>query len=208
MKPLPAAVAALLCLLVTPAARAQHAYADPPDGSVGATPYPPDRPQYPSYGDPSPYLPESSIRVLTGPGLRVSEYEPDAGLFAAVDVGKGAAGLRVTGTWMSSGPRQGLSAYTGELWLDLARDQRLHPMVGAGAGVARLEAPIAGTRDSRRTTLGFGLLRLGLSYQLPVAGTDARAGLDVMGCLPAIRDQAGPPVRPWAVVVASVGVGF
>jgi hypothetical protein len=41
---------------------------------------------------------------------------------------------------------------------------------------------------------------------LPVAGADARAGVDLLGALPAIG--AGSDVRGWLIAAARVGIGF
>lgn len=56
--------------------------------------------------------------------------------------------------------------------------------------------------------LGIGILRGSLEYVLPVRGTDARASIDVMGAVPAIRSESANSVSPWVLAVASVGVGF
>jgi hypothetical protein len=80
--------------------------------------------------------------------------------------------------------------------------------VGAGAGLARLESPAESGGAASHSTAGVGLLRIGVSYQLPVDGTDARAGIDLVGYLPAIRSRDAEPLAPWALAVATVGVGF
>jgi hypothetical protein len=153
-------------------------------------------------------LPESTVRLHVGPSLRISESEPHGGLFAAVDVGRHAAGARVSGTWVRVGSDRGLSQYTGELWIDFAHRSAIHPIVGAGAGVARLEAEDDATGEIQSGTVGVGVLRGAIEYVLPVQRTDARAGLEVIGSVPAIRSAETENARAWLLIVASVGVGF
>lgn len=190
--------------LVTPARAGD--FAQPPGGPAIArghgaydSDYDQDQQSY--------YAPSSTVRLLTGPALRVSRTAPDGGLFAAVDVGQRAAGLRLSGSWVRVGSSRGLSQYTGELWLDFGAGHRLHPILGAGAGVARTDQRNAnGTLESG--TLGIGVLRGSVQYSLPVRGTDARASLDVIGSVPAIRGSSSIDASPWLLVVANVGVGF
>lgn len=149
----------------------------------------------------------SPLRLHVGPSLLISEHDPQGGLFAAADIGRGATGARVSGTWVRVGSESGLSQYTLELWLDFARGANLHPVLAAGAGVARVyHAEPNG--DPKANTLGVGVLRATLEYGLPIAGTDARAALDAIGALPAIQGGDSVKVDPWLTVVGSVGVGF
>jgi len=153
-------------------------------------------------------LPESTVRLHVGPGLRISEADPQGGLFAAVDVGRHAAGARVSGSWVRVGCEGGISQYTRELWIDFAHRSALHPIVGAGAGVARLERRNSETGELETGSVGVGVLRGALEYVLPVQRTDARAGLEVIGSVPAIRSAETENARAWLLVVATVGVGF
>jgi hypothetical protein len=153
-------------------------------------------------------LPESTVRLHVGPGLRISETDPHGGLFAAVDVGRHAAGARVSGSWVRVGSEGGVSQYTGELWIDFAHRSPLHPIVGAGAGVARLEERNSATGELETGSVGVGVLRGALEYVLPVQRTDARAGLEVIGSVPAIRSAETENARAWLLIVATVGVGF
>ncbi|HMJ10760.1 MAG TPA: hypothetical protein VK524_05095 [Polyangiaceae bacterium] len=185
-------------------------FATPADEPTLATGSP-----YSDEGDPRLYaaedersLPESTVRLHVGPGLRISESEPYAGLFAAVDVGRHAAGARVSGSWVRVGSAGGLSQYTGELWIDFAHRSDLHPILGAGAGVARLENATEESGETRTGTVGVGVLRGALEYVLPVQSTDARAGLEVIGSVPAIRSSETEDARAWLLIVATVGVGF
>ncbi|MCB9590422.1 MAG: hypothetical protein H6718_33740 [Polyangiaceae bacterium] len=198
------AIAGLSLLGVSNVAHAQ--FADPPGGqpvvAVGGDEYVPP----PSFEEPF-YHPHSTVRFGVGPVLRLSEPGADGGLGLTIDVGSDAAGVRFSGMWVKTGADTGLSQYAGELWLDFGHNKRLHPIIAAGAGLARLDlAQPDGSINGE--TIGVGLLRGSLQYLLPVDGTDARASLDVSGALPAIRGENGPDVKPWMTIGASVVVGF
>jgi hypothetical protein len=150
---------------------------------------------------------ESGLRVSTGPVLRATRERADGGLGAALDIGAKAAGVRFSGSWVGVGGDRGLSQYDAQLWLDFGAGERLHPILAAGAGLARLESAAAegGTRGS---TLGVATLRGTLEYVLPIREANARAGLDLEGALPAIRGENAPNVDGWLLVSARVGIGF
>jgi len=183
-------------------------FAQPPDEPVIAQGHPAPGDRGDDDGYDRYYTPRSTVRLMTGPALRVSRESPDGGLFVALDVGERAAGLRLSGSWVRVGSARGLSQYTGELWLDFGSGGRLHPIVGAGAGVARENQQDAISGALETHTLGIGLLRGSLQYSLPVRDTDARAALDVIGSVPAIRGSSSVDSSPWLLVIASVGVGF
>jgi len=203
-----AAVLGGAALLLAPAAaRAESGFADPPGYSE--PPQNQDLPQ--SEADPQHFEPlesdRSTFRLSTGPALRASSERADGGFGAALDIGAKAAGARFTGTWVGVGSHHGLSQYDAQLWLDFGQGQRLHPILAAGAGLARLEfADAAGA--TRNATIGVGTLRGSLEYVLPIQEADARAGLDIEGALPAIRGQDAPDVGGWVLVSARVGIGF
>jgi hypothetical protein len=192
MKPLACVVGSIL-LLSAHAARAQSAFARPPDGYW----------EGPRAFDP----PESTVRLNVGPALRIGSAPMLGGLAAAVDVGARAAGARISGSWFRAGSDGGLSQYAAELWIDFGAPRRLRPIVAAGAGVARLDANDA--RGSLETsTVGVAVLRAALEYVLPIAGVDGRVGVDVEGAVPAIRSNTAPDVAGWLTAAARVGVGF
>lgn len=149
----------------------------------------------------------STLRVSVGPGLRISGHEPEGGLFVALDVGARAAGVRASATWLRASAEQGLSQYGAELWIDFGVGQQLHPIVGAGAGVARLDTLDADGNETT-ATIGVGVLRGTLDYVLPITGADARVGVDLIGNVPATPGGAAGDARPWLLTVAHVGVGF
>jgi hypothetical protein len=149
----------------------------------------------------------STVRVSVGPALRVSQQGADGGLAAAIDLGSGPAGARISGAWVNVGSDRGLAEYRAELVIDFGADKRLRPILGAGAGVARLDrAEEDGSIDT--ATYGVGILRGTLEYVLPVNGADARAGIDAIGSVPAIHEKGASDPGPWLSLVARVGVGF
>ncbi len=204
------ASAALTVLALAPVCGAQP-FSEPPDGQPAIAHSPDDgyydQPHY--YEPPSDdYLPRSTVRIHTGPALRINDGDPAGGLFVALDIGEKAAGLRASGAWVKVGAEGGLSQYAGELWIDFGYDRRLHPILGAGAGLAHMDLSDPTTGELTTQNMGVGILRGSLEYVLPVRGTDARASLDVMGAVPAIRSESASDVSPWLLAVASVGVGF
>jgi hypothetical protein len=205
----------LTALLLVPSVALAQPFAEPPDnGPVVAGPGPEpiepgyDRPYERHYPrDDDFYAPRSTVRIYTGPVLRLSQNPPDGGLFAAIDVGEKAAGLRVSGAWVRVGAERGLSQYGGELWIDFNYTGPLHPILGAGASAARIELATP-TGETESHTIGVGTLRGTLQYALPIKDTDARASIDAIGAVPAIRGQNTPEVKPYVLLLATVGVGF
>ncbi|HOU92626.1 MAG TPA: hypothetical protein PLU22_16345 [Polyangiaceae bacterium] len=197
----------LLPLAILTAATAHAQYAEPPDPPpVVYRAAPPATPPCCAC-QPPPASAASLFRLATGPALRLSDATPLGGLLVALDIGRRAAGFRASAAWMGVGQEEGVGQYTGELWLDFGFGRRLHPLVGAGGGLARVD-----TRDEAgnlsATTVGVGVLRPGLQYVLPVRGTDARAGVELTGALPAVQGSASTTVQPWLMAVAAVGIGF
>jgi hypothetical protein len=193
----------LVLSLAPPVAAAEAGFASPPDRPLVVE-------DYADVAYPEPISHSSLVRLYVGPGLRLSEPMTDGGLFAAFDLGDGATGFRASGAWMHAGAKDGVSQYTGELWIDFGakrRLHRLHPIVAAGAGLARLGAVDAEGR-SVTANVGIGVLRGSLDYSLPVAGEDARVGIDVIGNVPAIRSTEASDAGPWVIAAARVGIGF
>ena len=209
-----AATLAFTALGLAPSPAAAQEFAEPPEGekTVAVADGRLDDSRYDDgrrfIDDDVFFHPKSTVRFGVGPTLRLGNETADGGLFAAVDIGEGPAGVRFSGAWVQVGSDAGLSQYMGELWLDFGHDKRLHPIVGAGAGAARVESSNAAGTGTQSDTVGLGLLRGGVQYLLPVDGADARASLEVIGTLPAIRGEDGPDLDPWVLLVASVGVGF
>ncbi len=201
------AVTFAVALLCPALAHAESGFARPPGYSA-----PPDDEYPPRVEAPPPsydFEPqESDLRLSTGPVLRATSERADGGFGAALDiVGQRAVGVRLAGSWVGVGTQRGLSQYDGQLWLDFGAGQRLHPILAAGAGLARLES-LDAQGATRTSTLGVGTLRGTLEYVLPIHEADARAGLDLEGALPAIRAQNAPDVNGWVLITARVGIGF
>jgi hypothetical protein len=192
-----ASLSILSLLLFTAPARAE--FAPPPDS-------PPDRYEWrdptPAYGG---YEPRSTVRLFTGPALRISDDAARGGLGLAIDAGSRGAGARFAGTWVRSGTNGGSSQYEAELWLDFSEHDPIHPILAAGAALARLDRDVGGHLATE--SIGVGLLRATLQYRLPVRDVDARAALDVVGSMPAVGAHAAD-ASPWVTAAVMVGVGF
>ena len=193
-------------------AHAADGYATPPGDFPGRRDAPPPRDDFERHSDEAPppddFEPEeSALRLSTGPVLRATREHADGGFSAAIDIGARAAGARFAGSWVRTGSDRGLSQYDGQLWLDFGAEQRLHPILAAGAGLARLEyADALGAVHA--STVGIGSLRGTLEYVLPIREANARAGLDLEGALPAIRGADAPDVNGWVLITARVCIGF
>jgi hypothetical protein len=198
-------VRTLLMLAAASAPATAHAqFAEPPDDAALVVQDHRSREPLP---EPQPYdAPHSSVRLFTGPALRISDEASDGGLQVAIDIGARAAGGRLSGTWIRAGSDGGLSEYAAQIWIDFSDGGPLHPILGAGAGIARIDQ-VDAAGDHSAETLGVGLLRGTLQYALPVRGVDARAGLDVVGSVPAVGEPA-EGMTPWLTLAAHVGVGF
>ncbi len=205
------ALSAAASTCVSTVAHAESGFARPPDYAEPPErdyPEPPRDERSERDFEPHDFEPhESALRLSTGPTLRALASHADGGFGAALDVGPRAAGVRFAGNWVRTGSDRGLSQYDAQLWLDFAASERLHPILGAGAGIARLESASA-SGDVHAAIVGIGVLRGTLEYVLPIREADARAGIDVEGALPAIRGSDAPNIDGWILVTARVGIGF
>lgn len=180
-------------------AHAQVAYAEPPRELAAEPFYEPAR----TADDDRP----AAVRAALGPAVRFGQDTPRGGFAAVLDVGAGAAGARLSSAWVDVGGSAGLSQYGLELWIDFADGNPIHPVLAAGAALARVQTR-AENEDTETHSLGVGTVRGSLEYALPVMGADARAGIDLTGCIPAIRSSEAPRADAWALLVLRVGVGF
>jgi hypothetical protein len=139
----------------------------------------------------------STLTFHVGPAVLLQPAGP--GLLTALDVGGQAVGARISGAWLRAETQRGLSAYTGELWIDFRHRYELHPIVGAGASWLRGGA--LGQADS----VGAGMLRGALEYELPVTDADARVSLAAIAFVPAIGSER---TKPWGMLALLVGAGF
>jgi hypothetical protein len=200
---------ALVLGLPAPARADMVRYAAPP-GYAPPQGYPAqyDRGVFVSEPELSEEAPPSTVRLFVGPALRVSSLGARVGALAAAEFGRRAAGLRLTGAWADAGAERGLSQYTGEFWLDLGMGELYHPILGAGAGVARVGQPGDADHRADTATVGIGVFRAAFEVVLPVRDTDARAGIEALGSLPVAKPKDMTSSGPWALLVATVGVGF
>ncbi len=139
----------------------------------------------------------STFRFHVGPAALLQPTS--SGLFTALDIGRRAVGARVSASWLRAESDQGLSAYTAELWIDFRNREELHPVVGAGASLLR------GRALGEHQSVGAGVLRGALEYELPIADADARLSLNLLALVPAIATER---TRPWAIATLMVGAGF
>jgi hypothetical protein len=191
-------------LLILPGSAKAQDFAEPPPAPLERVEEPAREPAPPGAEIPYEFVQASSLRLSVGPVLRVAKQLSDAGLTAAVDIGSDVAGARISGTWVRVGSDVGLAEYRGELFIDFGADRRIHPIVGAGAGVARLSAG----DGARASTYGVGVLRGTVEYVLPVERADARVGLDASGSAPIIQAKGAGDASPWLLLSARLGVGF
>jgi hypothetical protein len=179
-------------------------YARPPDDR-----YPPEYDPRPREDLDWERRPSSTIRLFTGPAARFSDGPARGGLVLALDAGSRGAGARFSGAWIRSGSDQGLSQYAAEVWIDFADREVLHPILAAGAALARLDRQTTspGETGIESENIGVGVLRATLQYRLPVRDVDARAAADIVGSVPAVGARAAD-VTPWVTAAVTVGIGF
>lgn len=190
-------------------------FAPPPSPPVRAVdrdrPPPDDAPQDAVQAAPEPV--RSALRLEVGPAAATTGRGLGAGLGAAADFGSGTLGFRLAGAWLRGEPSSGspsstsplgggLAQYTGELTVDFARRGPWHPVLGVGFGFARVDTGRAAGG------MGIGTARLGLEYALAFDDVDLRFGAGVLAALPGPADGAVSDVKGWAVLGASVAVGF
>ncbi len=149
-------------------------------------------------------LPGSVARGRVGPALRLARESSSGGLTAALDLGRGASGLRVAGIWTAVGLDEGMQQYAADLWLDLGSGSRLHPVVGAGAALVRTQA-FSESTPSQPVSFGAATLRAGLEIHLDFQDTDARIAAEALGALPAVH---APDQQPWLTLASTLVLGF
>ncbi|HZF56482.1 MAG TPA: hypothetical protein VE093_48035 [Polyangiaceae bacterium] len=153
----------------------------------------------------------STVRLFVGPGGRLSSDGAGPGMLAALELGRGPTGFRLSAGWMDVGADTGLSQYTGELTIDFGGRSRFRPVIGAGGGAAITSASLRddGSLDPERSAvIGVGVVRAGLGIRLPLEEADARVSLDLTGTIPAVRARSAPDLNPWVLASLMVGVGF
>jgi hypothetical protein len=188
-------------LVGLPAAHAE--FAPPPESPYGARePRRQEPPLDPSGTGVEPWEPPaaekpSTFRFHVGPAVLLRPAGP--GLFTAVDIGERAVGARLSAVLLRAESAEGLAGYAGELWIDLRHRDRLPPIVGAGASL------LHGGALGQPQSVGAGVLRAALEYELPISEADARLGLNLVAWVPAVGTER---TRPWGVAALTVGAGF
>ena len=185
--------------------RAQEAHADfapPPESpyrqkDLNRSEVPPTDTRDNGLWEPPPAPEASTFRFHIGPAVLLQPAGP--GLFTALDIGQHAVGVRASAAWLRAESEQGLAAYSGELWIDFRHRYELHPVLSAGASLLR------GRALGQSTSVGAGVLRGALEYELPIADADARLGLNVQLFVPAIGSER---TRPWTMAALTIGAGF
>jgi hypothetical protein len=209
--------AILITLAFGTAEAAAQPYAHPPghQPEVAVGPYVPTTVSSPLEDEDSCYMPGwrrhelSPFRVHVGGATKFDADGIVPGVIAAIDVFRGPAGFRASGAWLRVGSDDGVAQYTGELTLDLGGCSDFRPVIGAGGGFARTyRVDDMGNRTSGGASMGVGLLRGALEYRLPIDDVDSRAGLSVMGVLPAIRGDGAPDIKGWILAGLTLGIGF
>jgi hypothetical protein len=160
------------------------------------------------YPQPEPY--RSVMRLHLGPVGATTGRGVGLGLGLAADFGRGSVGVRLAAAWARGEPAgpatspigDGLAQYTGELTIDLNKRGPLHPVMGFGLGVARV------ARGDASGNIGVGTARLGVEYALALEDADVRFGAGLTGVLPGPAEREVQDVKGWALLGASVGVGF
>ena len=153
----------------------------------------------------------SSLRLHVGPVAATTGRGLGPGLGVAADFGRGTIGFRLDADWTRGEPSGGepspiaggVSQYTGQLTLNFARHAALHPIAGFGFGYARVDRGGGVAGD-----MAIGTGRLALEYALALDDADVRFALGVTGALPGPADRAVGDVPGWAVLGATLGVGF
>jgi hypothetical protein len=159
---------------------------------------------------PPPEGDRSVFRLHLGPVAATTGRGLGPGLGVAADFGSGTLGFRLAAAWAHGEPSTAspspiggsLAQYTGELTLDLAKRGPLHPVLGIGFGYARVDS------GSAAGGLGVGTARVGLEYALLLDDADVRFSAGVLGTLPGPADSSVADLRGWALLGATVGVGF
>jgi hypothetical protein len=167
-----------------------------------AAPYDDDDHRYELYRSP--------MRLHVGPAGVTTGQSLGLGLGLAADFGRGSVGFRLAAAWLrgeQGDPTKtpiadGLAQYTGEVTLDFNKHGPWHPVLGVGAGIARV-----GRGDSGGT-IGIGTAGLRIEYALAFDDADVRIGAGAWGVMAGPSDREVRDVKSYALFGASIGVGF
>ncbi len=219
---IPCAAFAALTLELCPEARADQAVVvvgtpppPPPPDCFATPPYIATspvaaQPPYDDYDNHRVELYRSPMRLHLGPAGATTGQSLGMGLGLAADFGRGSVGFRLAAAWLRGEPGDpakssiydGLSQYTGEVTLDFNKRGPWHPVLGVGAGVARVN------RSDTGGTIGIGTASLRLEYALAFDDADVRLGIGGSAVMAGPSDREVRDVRSYALFGATIGVGF
>jgi hypothetical protein len=190
-------------------------FADPPPRAVApiASDEPRDDPPdyYPDNPPPRRELYRAPFRLNLGPAAVTSGRGLGMGLGIAADFGNGTVGARLAANWLRGEARaddparplgDGLAQYTGELTLDFNKRGPVHPVFGMGFGLAHVSKPGGGGNA------GIGTARIGVEYALGLEDADVRIGGGVTGVMAGPSEREADNLRGYAIVSATLGIGF
>lgn len=187
----------------------QGGFAEPPDGRrrqlVTADT---DRDPPPREREADAEPPTEPLRLVAGGAARVADGTTRAGVYAALDIGKKTAGVRLYGAWVRVGYEDPLAQYGAELTLSVPINRMLMASTGVGGGAARVGRVDGTARVPGGATLGVGTLRGGLDLRLPISDVDARLGGALVGTMPVMRGAGAPAAEPWLLGLATMTVGW
>ncbi len=152
----------------------------------------------------------SPFRLTIGPAAITSGQGIGPGLFAAVDLGTGTVGVRLSAAWFRGespddpAARLGTSVglYAGELVLDLHKGGPIHPILALGLGAV----DIGKSNVDGWAVAGLG--RIGLEYSLQLEDADVRVGAGLTGALLGPSDDVISNARAFAMFNATLSIGF
>jgi hypothetical protein len=158
-------------------------------------------------------LHRSPVRLQLGPAGITTGKGFGLGVGTALDIGTGTVGARLAAAWLrgeapsvdgvSRSPLgDALGHYTGEVTLDLHQRGPLHPVLGMGVGLIHVSRPEGGG------FAGIGTGRAGLDYSLGLEDADVRVGASVTGILTGPQDDELKDLRGYALVQATLSIGF
>lgn len=156
----------------------------------------------------------SPFRLSVGPQAFVTGSDLGMGLGVAADFGTGTVGARLYAGWFraqkqgtpdanTSPTGNGFGQYTAEITLDFNKRGSFHPVLGLGFGALHVWHPVNGD-----LVAGIGTARAGLEYAFAFDDADVRVGLGVTGVLPGPAPHALSELKGYALLGASIGIGF
>ncbi len=153
------------------------------------------------------------FRLAVGPSAFLAGNDLGAGLGVAADFGTGTVGGRLYAGWFRTQKQgtpgealsptgAGFGQYTAEITLDFHKHGPVHPVFGLGFGALHIFHP------NGDMVAGIGTARLGLEYAFAFDDADVRFGAGITGVLPGPAPKALADLKGYAIIGASIAVGF